>query len=206
MLSIKNIYKKFDRESILNGFSLNINSGESVAILGPSGSGKSTLLKCINRLLELDSGEIFFQGKNILDYKLKFLRSKISYLFQKGLIFPHMNVRKNIELPIRSNINSYSRYLELMDLVELDPNIFSDRYTSELSGGQSQRVALAQALAVDPDLILLDEPFNGLDKEIKFNLINKLLEIKRKSNKTYILVTHDNDEANALADRVVELN
>jgi osmoprotectant transport system ATP-binding protein len=206
LLSIQNISKKYDSEPVIFEFSLDLERGDSVAILGPSGIGKSTLLKCINRLLDIDSGAVFFKSKSIYDYEIRELRSKISYLFQKGLIFPHLTVEENIKLAISSCPDSYGKVLSLLNLVELDPEIFLKRYPRELSGGQSQRVALAQAMAIDPDLLLLDEPFNALDKEIKLSLIKKLNEIRKTQSKTFILVSHDREEAEMLSDRILELN
>lgn len=209
MLELNNVSKSYGSNLILEKLSFKLEKSNCLAILGESGSGKSTCLKLINRLLEVDSGDIFFNQKNIKDYDLLELRKKVSYLFQKGLLFPHMTVEENIALPV-SNLKDKNfidyRLSELLSLMDLEPTIFKNRYPRELSGGQSQRVSLAQALAADPELILLDEPFTGLDRKTKYSLMEKILEIKDRLHKTMILVTHDLEEAKFLADKKIELN
>lgn len=204
MLSLENVSKSYGSNKVLDSLSFDIPKGKCLAILGESGSGKSTCLKLINRLLDFDEGNIFVDSINIKNYSLIELRQKVSYLFQKGLLFPHMTVAENIVLPILKAEASYkeARLIELLKLMDLNPDIFRARLPRELSGGQAQRVSFAQSLAIDPELILLDEPFTGLDNKTKYSLMEKILEIKDRFHKTMVLVTHDSDEAKFLADEI----
>lgn len=213
MLNVRNISKNYGREKILDDLSFDIDKGECLALLGPSGSGKTTCLKLINRLIELDSGSIFFRDRDIYELDLIYLRKNISYLFQKGLLFPHLTVKENIELAIHDIDAQHvrdRRINHLLNIVDLaatkeQQRSFLDRYPHELSGGQAQRVALAQAMSLDPKILLLDEPFNGLDRKTKDSLMAKLLEIKKAFGLAMILVTHEAYEAEFLADKVLEL-
>ena len=213
MLNVRNISKNYGKEKILDDLSFDIDKGECLALLGPSGSGKTTCLKLINRLIELDSGSIFFRDRDIYELDLIYLRKNISYLFQKGLLFPHLTVKENIELAIHDIDAQHvrdRRINHLLNIVDLaatkeQQRSFLDRYPHELSGGQAQRVALAQAMSLDPKILLLDEPFNGLDRKTKDSLMAKLLEIKKAFGLAMILVTHEAYEAEFLADKVLEL-
>ena len=207
MLQVSNISKSYGKNEILKDLSFELGRSEVIAILGASGSGKSTLLKLINRLVPFHAGEIVFEGSNVLDCDLRTLRKSISYMFQKGVIFPHLTVFENIALPLEADYDKpeiSARVSTLMKMMDLGFE-FKSRYPHELSGGQAQRVSLAQSLAIDPDLILLDEPFNGLDTKTKKSLMQKMLEIKKTFGKSMILVTHDVFEAEFMADRIFEL-
>lgn len=207
MIKLKNVSKSYSGKLVLNNLSFEISQGKCLALFGPSGSGKTTCLKLINRLLEPDSGEIYINGKSVRDYKLVELRRKVSYLFQKGVLFPHMTVKQNIALPLGDrNLLIDGKVRDLLQLIDLEPEVYLNRYPHQLSGGQAQRVSLAQAMAIDPDVLLLDEPFAGLDFEIKRSLMEKLLEIKNSLKKTMILVTHDRQEAEYLSDVIHNLN
>lgn len=229
MIKVQNIYYKYqvDQNWVLEDLSFELARGDCLALLGESGSGKSTCLKLINRLLELKQGQIEVDGKNIKDYKVQDLRKKVSYVFQKGLVFPHLTVEENISLPLESSTNAWRehsnskekqsdtnkiklatrmRAKELLELMELDPELFAQRYPHELSGGQAQRVSIAQAMAIDPEILLMDEPFNGLDSKTKYSLMKKIQEIKNEFQKTIILVTHDKEEAEFLASKILDLS
>lgn len=209
MIEFQNVCKTYQKDEqhsinwVLKNFNLEIKSGECVALLGASGSGKSTCLKLINQLIQANQGKILFEGREIQSYDLNTLREDVAYVFQKGLLFPHLTVEENISIAIKKP-NSETRVIELLELMDLNPVEFLDRYPHQLSGGQAQRVSLAQAMANDPKLLLMDEPFNGLDKKTKFALMQKILEIKKQFNKTIILVTHDHDEAEFMASRVID--
>lgn len=208
MIELRKICKRYSNSSpwVLKDLSFKLEKGKCLALLGASGSGKSTCLKLINRLIEADSGDILVAEQNIKDYDLIELRQKVSYFFQKGLLFPHMTVRENICIALNSDkAKEELRARELLELMDLNPQIFLDRYPHELSGGQAQRVSLAQAMAINPEILLMDEPFNGLDSKTKYALMEKILEIKNEFHKTIVLVSHDAYEAEFLSDEILEL-
>jgi len=209
-LSIRNIRKEFDRFAALNGVSLDIRSGELIALLGPSGSGKTTLLRLIAGLDYPTAGQIFFGG---VDASLKTVQERnIGFVFQSYALFRHMTVLDNIGFGLsvrrgagkmpKAEIERRSR--ELLDLVQLSG--LERRYPHQLSGGQRQRVALARAMAIEPGVLLLDEPFGALDAKVRRDLRSWLREIHDATGHTTLFVTHDQDEALELADRVVVMN
>ena len=189
---------------------LSVNESEFVTILGSSGCGKTTLLKMTNRLLDPDSGDIILFGENIRDVCPVQVRRRIGYAIQQVGLFPHMTISQNIATVPKllkwdkSRINS--RVRELMELVGLDPDEFLNRYPAQLSGGQQQRVGLARALAADPKIMLLDEPFGAIDAINRHNLQNELKRIHGGLQKTFLFVTHDIGEALKLGTRVIVMN
>ncbi len=218
MLEVRDISKSFSDKPIVCDLSFNVTDSECLAIIGPSGSGKTTVLKLINRLLAYDKGSISFFDKSINDWDLKDLRKQISYIFQKGILFPHLTVFDNLALSKQNEMRNTEMIFgfqakkdfflqeisELLDFVEINFREYEGRYPAELSGGQAQRVALALALMNKPKLLLLDEPFNGIDKETKSILINKF-QLLKKQGTSMILVSHNSEEIEGLADRSLEL-
>lgn len=208
-IEFKNVYKKYDKSSgyAVENVSLSVKKGEFIVILGSSGSGKTTLLKMVNRLNSLSSGSIFLDGKNIEEGPVTELRKKIGYVIQQNGLFPHMTVEKNIGtipgLLKWKKDDIQKRVKELMELVDLDYNKYHRRFPRQLSGGEQQRVGLARALAADPEILLMDEPFGAVDAITRSKLQDELLKLQSKVKKTIIFVTHDIQEAFKLADRIV---
>ncbi|MEH7254464.1 sulfate ABC transporter ATP-binding protein [Neobacillus niacini] len=209
-ITIKEVSKAFGTFAAVKNVNLEIPSGDFVALLGPSGSGKTTLLRMIAGLEGLDSGNIFF---NETDYTNKSIKERnIGFVFQNYALFKHMTIFENIAfgLKVRPRKTRPSKSViadkvnELLKLVQLDH--LATRYPSQLSGGQRQRIALARALAVEPDVLLLDEPFGALDAKVRQELRHWLREIHQKLNITTIFVTHDQEEALEMADTVVVMN
>ena len=202
--------RTFGTTPALHGVSLDIESGELVALLGPSGSGKTTLLRILAGLDVPTFGRVLFDGEDAL--KLTVQQRNVGLVFQNYALFRHMNVLDNIGFglsvrpwtrrPSRKEIRN--RALELLDLVQLSG--LEKRYPSQLSGGQRQRVAFARALAIEPRVLLLDEPFGALDAKVRRDLRRWLLEIHNKTGHTTVFVTHDQEEALELADRVVVMS
>ena len=202
---IENISKRFENFNALNQINLEIKNGSLVALLGPSGSGKSTLLRILAGLENPETGRIWLDGQDTTQLPLQ--KREIGFVFQNYALFPHMTVAENIAfgLEIR-NINilqKKQRVQELLQLMQLDQ--FIDRYPSELSGGQKQRVALARALAVEPKVLLLDEPFAALDAKIRKQLRQWLRNLHQHISVTTVFVTHDHIEAFELAHEIVVL-
>jgi sulfate transport system ATP-binding protein len=209
-IRIRNIVKDFGRTAALEGVSLDIASGELVALLGPSGSGKTTLLRIIAGLDVPNGGQVFFGDEDASHTPVQ--HRKVGFVFQQYALFKHMTVLENIGfgLKVRDGATRPSaaeirrRSLELLDLVQLQG--LERRYPGQLSGGQRQRVALARALAVEPRVLLLDEPFGALDAKVRKDLRRWLRAIHERTGHTTVFVTHDQDEALELADRVAVLN
>lgn len=203
---IENISKTFNNYKALNQVNLEIKNGSLVGLLGPSGSGKSTLLRVIAGLEMPDSGRIWLEGQDATGLSLQ--QREIGFVFQNYALFPHFTVSKNISfgLDIR-NIDislKKQRVQELLQLVQLEK--FADRYPHQLSGGQRQRIALARALAVEPKVLLLDEPFAALDAKIRKQLRNWLRTLHQQISLTTVFVTHDHQEAMELAHEIVILD
>jgi osmoprotectant transport system ATP-binding protein len=185
---------------------LEIDRGELFVLIGPSGSGKTTMIRMVNRMVEPDEGRILINDTDIRGLDPVELRRSIGYMIQHIGLFPHMTVSENIGLvPALSRMPRDSlqeRITHLLSLVKLPPGLFMDRYPRELSGGQQQRVGLARSLAMDPSLLLMDEPFGALDPVLRHQLQEEFLEIKAHVNKTILFVTHDVEEGFRLGDRV----
>jgi osmoprotectant transport system ATP-binding protein len=189
---------------VLDDLSFSVARGEVLVLLGESGCGKTTTLKLVNRLIEPTSGEVRVEGRPTTAWDAIELRRHIGYVLQDGGLFPHMTVAQNVSLVLKLKDKNApdSRALEMLDLVGLDPAKFADRYPHELSGGQRQRVGVARALASDPDLLLLDEPFGALDALTRTNLQKEFAKLVRELGKTAVFVTHDLHEAMLLATRI----
>ncbi|MDP5184853.1 ATP-binding cassette domain-containing protein [Blastococcus sp. BMG 814] len=186
---------------------LEIAAGETVMFVGPSGCGKTTLLKMLNRLIEPTGGRIHLGDEDVTDQDADQLRRRIGYVIQAGGLFPHMTVGTNVGMVPRmlkwDKARTAARIDELLDLVGLDPAVYRDRYPRELSGGQQQRVGVARALAADPPVLLMDEPFGAVDPITRQRLQDELLRIQEELGKTIVFVTHDFDEAVKLGDKIV---
>lgn len=186
---------------------LDIPSGAFVVLLGPSGCGKTTLLRMVNRLIEPTSGAIRLEGEDIRQLEPVQLRRRIGYVIQQVGLFPHMTVAQNIavvpELLGWPRERTQARVRELLDLVDLPAAEYCSRYPAQLSGGQQQRVGVARALAGDPGVVLMDEPFGAIDAITRTALQDELLRLQRKLRKTVVFVTHDVEEALRLADKIV---
>ena len=200
MLSYENITKSYD-SLVLSNFNLIVDSNEIVALLGPSGSGKSTLLRIICGLEESDSGKILFNGVDLEEMPPE--KRGIGMVFQNLALFPHLNVHDNIKfgLPVNNSINKISEILELVGLKD-----FGSRKIQTLSGGESQRVALARSLIAEPKMILLDEPLSSLDSSIKESLSLEVRKMIKSLSIPAIYVTHDPQIAERMADRIVYLD
>ena len=205
---VTKMYTNADEASVVD-VSLEVDKGSFVVLLGPSGCGKTTLLKMVNRLHEPTSGTIYMDGTDIREIALTDLRRQIGYVIQQIGLFPHMTVARNVSIVPelldwpRQKIGA--RVDELLALVNLEPGMFRDRYPAQLSGGQQQRVGLARALAADPKVMLMDEPFGAIDAINRQSLQDEMLHLQRKLRKTILFVTHDVDEALKLADKIVIL-
>ncbi|MCR1898959.1 ABC transporter ATP-binding protein [Irregularibacter muris] len=209
MIKFNDITKRYKDTTILSDISFEIEEGQLVVLIGLSGCGKTTTLKMINRLIKPTSGNIFINGEDISTKDPIELRRRIGYVIQQTGLFPHMTIRENIEVIPRveklpqEKINN--RTLELMKMVGLEEE-FLDRYPTELSGGQQQRVGVARAFALDPDIILMDEPFSALDPITRNQLQDELVSLQRKVKKTIVFVTHDMAEAIKIADKICIMN
>ncbi len=204
MLDVIDVVVRFDERAVIDGLSLHVDDGEVVAILGPSGAGKSTLLRVIAGLLRPDAGVVALDGVDITD-RPAHLRN-IGMMFQDEQLFPHLDVAANIAFGPRMHrwpsAAIAGRVDELLTIVGLSG--FGSRHVDRLSGGEKKRVALARSLAPRPAVLLLDEPLTGLDRELHDRLIAELADVLRVTATTAVLVTHDADEAAALATRVVQ--
>jgi osmoprotectant transport system ATP-binding protein len=204
LLQLCDLCKSYETTDAVSGVSLAIARGEFVALVGASGSGKSTLLKTVNRLVEPTSGTVRFDGEPIANLPLAALRHRIGYVFQSIGLFPHMTVSENIAIGPRlvGGKLAARRVEELLELVDLDPAMGA-RMPDELSGGQRQRIGVARALANEPQVLLMDEPFGALDPVTRDALGNRVRALHEKLGLTSVMVTHDMAEALLLADRVL---
>lgn len=208
MIQFQGISKKYnDGTTAIKNLNLEINEGELVTLIGPSGCGKTTTMKMINRLVEPSSGIIKVNGEDISKVNPVELRRNIGYVIQQIGLFPHMKIKDNISLVPKLKKMDKSTYEtkvdELLHLVGLDPETFRDRFPGELSGGQQQRIGVIRALAAEPPIILMDEPFSALDPISREQLQDELVRLQDEIKKTIVFVTHDMDEALKIADRIV---
>jgi osmoprotectant transport system ATP-binding protein len=206
MIEFKNVSKVVGNKIILNNMSLKIEKGELVTLIGPSGCGKTTTLKMINKLIKVSSGEILIDNKNIEGEDTIKLRRNMGYVIQQTGLLPHLTVKENIELiPSLEKIDAEkisNRTIELLKMVDMNPDEYLNKYPNELSGGQQQRIGIARAFAMDPEVILMDEPFSALDPVTRNQLQDEVFNIQQNIKKTIVFVTHDMDEALKLADRI----
>ncbi len=210
MIEFQAIGKSYDGVPVIEGLNLKIERGEFVVVIGPSGSGKSTVLKMINRMEAHDAGKILFNGEEIYKFKVRDLRLRMGYAIQSVGLFPHWTVARNIATVPQmlgwSAQKIEARVTELLTLFQLDPALYRSRYPHQLSGGQQQRIGVARALAGDPDILLMDEPFGALDPATRAALQIAMKRVHAVSGKTIVLVTHDIEEALLLATRIVLLD
>ncbi|MEC1545005.1 choline ABC transporter ATP-binding protein OpuBA [Bacillus halotolerans] len=209
MLTLKNVSKTYKGgKKAVNSVNLEIEKGEFICFIGPSGCGKTTTMKMINRLIEPSAGQIFIDGENMMEQDPVELRRKIGYVIQQIGLFPHMTIQQNISLVPKllkwPEQQRKERARELLKLVDMGPE-YLDRYPHELSGGQQQRIGVLRALAAEPPLILMDEPFGALDPITRDSLQEEFKKLQKTLHKTIVFVTHDMDEAIKLADRIVIL-
>ncbi|MDQ1853929.1 MULTISPECIES: choline ABC transporter ATP-binding protein OpuBA [Bacillus] len=209
MLTLENVSKTYKGgKKAVNNVNLKIAKGEFICFIGPSGCGKTTTMKMINRLIEPSAGKIFIDGENIMEQDPVELRRKIGYVIQQIGLFPHMTIQQNISLVPKllkwPEQQRKERARELLKLVDMGPE-YLDRYPHELSGGQQQRIGVLRALAAEPPLILMDEPFGALDPITRDSLQEEFKKLQKTLHKTIVFVTHDMDEAIKLADRIVIL-
>jgi len=204
-IEIRDVYKSFGDNVVLRGIHLNVEQGELVTLLGPSGCGKSTLLRAVAGLNSIDRGSVSIDGRDVTDVDVR--KRQVGMVFQSYALFPHMNVFENVAFGLRARKMAgpemVSRVEESLELVQLAG--MGKRDVTELSGGQQQRVALARALAVHPRILLLDEPLSNLDAELRFSTRQHIAELQSRLGITAIYVTHDQEEALALAHRVAVL-
>jgi len=206
ILEIKDVSHSYgENETTLKNINLAVNEGEKVSILGPSGSGKSTLLRLIAGLEKPYSGTIAVQGKMVssVDYMVAPEKRNVGLVVQEKALFPHLTVAKNIGFGIRKSQERSKIISELLSLFKIEH--LSNKYPHEISGGEQQRVALARSMAPNPELLLLDEPFSALDKELKEELYTELNQIFKERKQTIVLVTHDLDEAKVLSEKQINL-
>ena len=212
MLRYEGVSKKYGRGNAftLEPVDLHVEGGTTLVLLGSSGSGKSTLLRLTNRMLEPDAGKVVFNGQNAQDIPLLQLRREMGYVLQRPALLPHLSVAANIGLPLKAagwqKPRIQERVEELLELVELPPGEYATRKPWQLSGGQQQRVGVARALAADPPLLLMDEPFGALDGVTRQTIQESFQALQRRLLKTVVLVTHDIFEALMLADQIAVLH
>ena len=211
MIWLEQLTKIYETEdgsfTAVDGLDLHIQRGEFVVLIGPSGCGKTTTLKMVNRLIEPTSGRIYINGHPADQMNPVMLRRNIGYVIQIIGLFPHMTIAQNVgivpHLKQWPREKKHEKVTELLAMVGLDPDVYYDRYPGELSGGQQQRIGVLRALASEPDIILMDEPFGALDPITREQLQDELKQLQEKLKKTIVFVTHDMDEALKIADRIV---
>lgn len=207
MLKIVNVSKKYKNNDVLKNINLEIKKGEVISIIGKSGCGKSTLLKCINRLENIDAGNIYFNDIDITEMNILDLRQKVGIVFQEYNLFEHLTVLQNLTIGL-TKIKKYSDAYAKKEAINILKKIgLSDKinnYPDELSGGQKQRVAIARTLVMKPQLILLDEPTSALDKDMKKEVINLIMRMA-KDNMTLLIVSHEEELVNRISDKIIHI-
>ena len=211
LIQLEHVTKAYPgvEEPAVKDLNLEVNPGEILVLVGPSGCGKSTTLRLINRMIEPTSGRIIYEGEDVTKADPNELRRRMGYVIQQIGLFPHRTIAENIATIPRllkwpkDKINA--RVNELLEVVSMDPGIYRDRYPSELSGGQAQRVGVARALGADPDVLLMDEPFGAIDPITRDRLQNEFLRLQEELKKAIVFVTHDVDEAVKMGDRIAIL-
>ncbi|MCC2536616.1 MULTISPECIES: ABC transporter ATP-binding protein [Bacillus cereus group] len=207
MIQFNQVSKSYeDGTKAVDSLHLEIKKGEFFVLIGPSGCGKTTTMKMINRLIETTEGSILIDGKDIQEYNINELRWDIGYVLQQIALFPHMTIAENVavvpEMRKWSKEKIKARVDELLQMVGLDPDVYRDRMPDELSGGQKQRVGVVRALAANPKIVLMDEPFSALDPLSREQLQKDIVQLQKKIQKTIVFVTHDMQEALSLGDRI----
>lgn len=205
-IEVKNISKIFDNKLVLNDLNFKVNDGELLSILGKSGCGKTTLLKILIGIERPSSGSILKNNKNITNYDIS--KRDMGIVFQNYALFPNMTVLENVSYALKNKLKNKNeaikQAMDIISMVNLEEHV--NKYPNELSGGQMQRVAIARTLALKPDVILFDEALSALDAENKIILRNKIRELNKKFNITMIFITHDQEEAFSISDRVMIMN
>ncbi|HGP3673542.1 TPA: ABC transporter ATP-binding protein [Bacillus pacificus] len=207
MIQFNQVSKSYEGGTkAVDSLHLEIKNGEFFVLIGPSGCGKTTTMKMINRLIETTEGSILIDGKDIQEYNINELRWDIGYVLQQIALFPHMTIAENIavvpEMRKWSKEKIKARVDELLQMVGLDPDVYRDRMPDELSGGQKQRIGVVRALAANPKIVLMDEPFSALDPLSREQLQKDIVQLQKKIQKTIVFVTHDMQEALSLGDRI----
>lgn len=206
MIRFEAVSKEYGHIQALDRLEFQVSKGEFSVLIGPSGCGKSTALKMVNRLVEATSGRIFVQGRDVTSQDAVQLRRSMGYVIQSVGLFPHMTVSQNIQVVPKllgwKGQSIQNRVQELLELLALEPGEIEGKYPKELSGGQAQRVGVARALAADPDILLMDEPFGALDPITRYSLQTEMLRLQQELQKTVLFVTHDLDEAIRLGSRI----
>lgn len=207
MLKIVNVSKKYKNNDVLKSINFEIKKGEVISIVGKSGCGKSTLLKCIDRLEDIDTGNIYFNNVDITEMNILDLRQKVGIVFQEYNLFEHLTVLQNLTIGL-TKIKKYSDAYAKKEAINILKKIgLSDKinnYPDELSGGQKQRVAIARTLVMKPQLILLDEPTSALDKDMKKEVINLIMRLA-KDNMTLLIVSHEEELVNRISDKIIHI-
>lgn len=210
MIQLNNLIKRYQDCTAVNDITLEVKKGEFCVLVGTSGCGKSTTLKMINRLIEPTAGTIEIDGTDVMKFKPELLRRRIGYVIQSIGLFPHLTVEQNIAVVPRllkwEDSHIRQRALELLELFHLQPDQYRHKYPNQLSGGEAQRVGVARALAANPDILLMDEPFGALDPITRESLQIELARIQQELGKTIVFVTHDIDEAVRLSTRMAVLD
>ncbi|HAE45326.1 MAG TPA: glutamine ABC transporter ATP-binding protein [Lachnospiraceae bacterium] len=205
MIAVKNLQKSFGDLKVLDGIDLNVEQGDVIVLVGPSGCGKSTFLRCLTHLEEPTGGQIFLDGREVVDREIDHVRSRMGMVFQHFNLFPHMTVKKNITLaPVllkrKSQAEADKQAMELLERIGLADKAYE--YPNMLSGGQKQRIAIVRALAMDPEVLLFDEPTSALDPEMVGEVL-ELMKVLAKQGMTMIVVTHEMGFAKEVATRVI---